>query len=1559
MMKLKYISFLFLFFVLFSKAQNRYYYNPNPNDFRDKPLDAKEKKLFVELFGERKSQNFVKEKVYAQTNHVFYKQNETIYFKAYIVNAQENKPSDWSQILYAELYDPSGKRVAKNNYPIVNGASSGDFFLSENAKGGIYKLRFYTNWMKNENHKNYFEKEITVQKTSSPRILMKLDFPKKGLSAGEEVLADFSLRNLQNLPIPFYEGNYEVFIEGQEFLKSNFTTDKEGKVQLKFNLPKTMNSSDALLNIKLNYNAFQESISRSIPVTLNFVDVLFFPEGGGLVNGKMSNVAFKAFNEFQQPVDIKAEIVDEKGKKISETETVKFGMGKFNFLPVQNQKFFLKLTSHQISKLYEIPSGTENGATLNIEKKNDKIVLKIQSKNLQKVNVEAGFRGEILETRKDISTNSEIEFNENIFPSGIPRFTVFDENKNPLAERVVFVNKNQNVEISIKPDKNEYLPREKVVFDIETKDFNGKPISSNLSMSVLDDKLFSYADDRQNHLISWIQMDSELKGKIEEPPFYFKKEEEKADAALDLVMLTNGYRYFELLQEIQKTGIFPHERQELNSIYGRIENYKGETVDAEVFMINDVPEVLQQNTKKGRFYFKNFPSGNNYQLVAKSKKKGENLKIILLASQMSSDLITQTVTSEKSGKDFEAVVNNKLVAEFNLDQKLKETQPKTTETGDEDDTSDKKPRGSIYRNSKYRGGGSSYSSDSTKTMDIEEVVTIGYGVKSTLQSTSASSKLVTRTEIHTTNITNILQGKVAGLEITRNSGVAGNAESVVIRGVSTITNGKQPLVVVDGMLVDFPNFNMNSENIKNITVLKDAAATAIYGSRGSNGVIIINSLTTNSYSKNIRLNKKSNFGYENLYTDELIETSYARTFSHPIYETPTTNYRTDFRETIYWNPTIQTDKNGKAKVEFYNSDANTTFRAIAEGISKNGLLGREEKTYSAQSSLQIDAKIPSYLTQGDEPKIAVILRNNSNKKQTISFNKILPNSIKVGVLDSLITLNPKESGRIILPLQGNKVSKSNIQLIAETETEKERQILPFTIEPKGFVHNKEYIATKDSTYIFTIPEFLDESLSFKTLVFRNNASKFLNDIERLKRVPYGCFEQTSSTTYPNYFILKYLQSKGNIENNEAKKAISLLKTGFDRLLTFETKDQGFSLFGSSPPSIALTAYGLMEFNDLKNVLEVKPALIERTAKFILSNRDGKGSFKLNFNEKNEEIKIKDSHYWSQQAYILYALSEAGMKEEIEKEYTYLYQNNQNSNDFYMLSLMSNIAFQLNKTKDYENLIYVMRKNFKQNNVHAETNFMQGRGSDIGKEALSMFALALMKDKNSDKNLLINIINEINVQNHYESTQTLVIRLKALTEFYSKFPNIEKEAEPQIFVNDVELKPTTENQPLLKKGNNQVKVKFPQGFGYPTMFSYQYNNLIPDKNPIPELYFSTILDKNSAKIGDNVRMSIKIENPTQKNFGMITSKIGIPAGLTMDPKNLKAMMERKEIAYFENFDNYLVLYWYNLDAKKNIEVHLDTKAEFAGKYTGKANHAFEYYYQQNYQWTNGVVVEISE
>lgn len=228
--------------------------------------------------------------------------------------------------------------------------------------------------------------------------------------------------------------------------------------------------------------------------------------------------------------------------------------------------------------------------------------------------------------------------------------------------------------------------------------------------------------------------------------------------------------------------------------------------------------------------------------------------------------------------------------------------------------------------------------------------------------------------------------------------------------------------------------------------------------------------------------------------------------------------------------------------------------------------------------------------------------------------------------------------------------------------------------------------------------------------------------------------------------------------------------------------------------------------------------------------------------------------------------------------------------------------------------------------------------------------------NKNQNVEISIKPD---KTEYLPREKVVMKMRALTEFYKAYLKAESSEEPQFFMNNTELKILSTIGQFVKKGDNELKVKYPSGSGLPILFSYKYNDLIPDKNPNPELYFTTTLDKSKAKIGDNVRMTIKIENPTLLNFGMITAKIGIPAGLTMDPKNLKAMIERNEIAYYEIFDNYLVLYWYKLNAKKNIEVHLDTKAEFAGKYTGKANHAFEYYFQQNYQWTNGVVAEILE
>ena len=131
---------------------------------------------------------------------------------------------------------------------------------------------------------------------------MKLDFPKR-IWPGDEVSADFSMRSLSNLPIPFYEADYTIMHNGETISEGKLITDKEGKKLLTFKLPEVLKSSDALLNIKVNFDGFTESISRNIPIVLNNLDVKFLPEGGTFINGIEQNIAFKILDEFEKPVD--------------------------------------------------------------------------------------------------------------------------------------------------------------------------------------------------------------------------------------------------------------------------------------------------------------------------------------------------------------------------------------------------------------------------------------------------------------------------------------------------------------------------------------------------------------------------------------------------------------------------------------------------------------------------------------------------------------------------------------------------------------------------------------------------------------------------------------------------------------------------------------------------------------------------------------------------------------------------------------------------------------------------------------------------------------------------------------------------------------------------------------------------------------------------------------------------------------------------------------------------------------------------------------------------------
>lgn len=1502
-MKFNFLYYTILFFILFSSPSFK---------------------------GQNKFSDFKKEKTYIQTNHVFYKPGEEMYFKIYVVQAENQLPTEQSKVVNFEIVDPSGTVVKKSKYEIKNGHAEGYFYFGDDMKGGIYKVRAFTVWMQNEAGKNVFEKEITLQKIVSPRILMKLDFPKKGYGAGDEVLADFSMRSLGNLPIPFYEAYFTVMNQGEKIMEGNLITDKEGKYLLKFKLPEVLKSSDALLNIKVNFDGFTESISRNIPIVLNNLDLKFMPEGGTFINGIEQNITFKVLDEFEKPVDAVLGIYNQNHQKINELSAYNFGMGSFYLTPKNNETYYAKvLKPKNIAQVYQLPVAKNDGIVFNLKKENQNISLLINSTSERKVVISGNFREkEIYSKNLTLKKGlNQVEISEKELPIGICRFTV-SENNIPLAERVVFTNENKQMKVKVTPVKKNYLPREKAVVNIETTDENDKPIPANLAVSVVDDKLWTYADDKQNHILSWFLMDSELRGKIERPQFYFDRKEEKATKSLDLVMLTNGYRYFEMNPEVEKTGNYKYLPEKKNPIYGIVEDENKKPVKAEVYLIGSNSKIKKQLTSEnGLFYYSDLNRNEYYSVIAKSADKKQKVNVRMLSYKLN---INPLAKQSLENIDLEEVIKEAEIKEKKID-------------------ADKKVHLGRIDSTTVR----------SKEQKIEEVVVLGYNKtqiksKDVIASVTVSSEKLENKPVAV--ILQTLQGQAAGLSINPNSNSPGSNSNIIIRGVSSLASQSEPLYVIDGMISNSAQFrSLNSNNIDAISVLKDAAATSIYGNRGSNGVIVINSKKGRNSNLKLNITPETYFAVKNIPNDSLVSYEYSRQFSYPVYESTNTAYRHDYREALYWNPVVETDKNGKAQIEFYQSDANSAFRIMTEGISANGLIGRDETTYAAQSLISIDAKIPQYLTRTDQMTIPVVIKNNSSETRTLTMDVIVPNYIKLMKADSLITLKPLESGRLFVTMQADKLVSSNIQFAVKSGEFRETMILPLKVEEKGFPHHFLIINNKNENFKIHIPEYINGSLMASYYVYENSALQMFEDLERLKQEPYGCFEQLSSTVYPNIFILDYLKSIKKIDVNTESNVIRNMKKGYQKMLSYKNKDGGFSYFGGNESDVALSAFALLEFKDLKKYVSVDTKLIQNLSSFILSKRDANGLFEV---RKSYEMRTGYSEYsWSRNMYVLYALSKIGFKNELLQNYDYNLKRVLATKDSYQLALMANTAKNLGKNEDYNNLVTILNEQYAGKNVKSKATFTGSGGISGNAETLSLYMMALQKNELPNQLKIAEVADElINYNGYYGfgSTQATALALETLSNFFAKNEKLYGTDKPAIKVNNViVLDKNNSFASAFRKGNNDVTVEYICEKGLPYKLDYQFYTLEPPKSENIPVTMETKLKSQSSKVGETNRLTVTVKNKVNSQLPMTTAKIGIPAGLTLQNALLKDLIDKKQVSYYEIFDNYLVLYWEHFDANETKTINLDLKVEFAGEYTGKASNVYLYYMPESKFWNEGI------
>ncbi len=1532
------------------------------------------------------------EKLYLQLDRTLLRPGESVWFNAYVRNAGDLLPAVGSQVLHIQLLDPRGSVVQEKNILALDGTAAGEFDFPAQLPGGQYKLKAWTNWMLNTGE--FFVRDITLQKVVLPNLNLKLEFERKGLGPGDEALARFDALALDNQPLAGRPLRFTVQIGGKEHSAGQVTTDNAGRAWVRFVLPPDLETTDGLLNIQIDHNGQTEAISRPVPIVLNRVDLQFFPEGGDMVAGIPTRLAFKAVNEFGKPADISGRILDGKGRQVALFESYHNGMGAVDFVPQSGEHYTARLNRPVGNEQsFLLPNIYERGYTLRlIERGTKSLRFEIAGSRPGKVFLTGSSRDKLF-FFKELDLQQEavvVEAPVEMLEPGIACFTLFDQNTHEQAERLVFVNKDRGLQIEIKTDKDQYLPREKVRLDIRVRDRFGVPLKGAFSLAVVDEKMLSYADDKQGHLLASLLLEQDVKGKIEEPNFYFDPKEPKADQALDYLLMTQGWRRFQW-KAVEPAPFFAVYAAESANIEGQFLSPDNKPwTNRTIRLYPNGPAVRTGND--GRFSFRHIDLSLYTHLQMPNEQyiplNGYQQNLVVYANGATSHYRSWAYADPEgktllSGRLTDAIGEPLIGASIRIERKNQLVGKAVTDINGKYEVL--VPADQYDLKFSYTGMSSGYISSFTvhaaQVNRVDVVLNEGQMIREiaiappqvvALDDVSEAESLTAEqiTNLPTQNI-NAIVATPAGLAPEADvkiKGARANATTVYVDGVRVNGDkmvedradpGGVPADFADRKEMALSEVVIISYNIP--MVRKDDMATG--ATFDADDLVPMSKPAAKSWQPSE--SRRAAAPYFNPYR----QTNFARArqFYAPRYEqgntAPATG--TDFRTTLFWAPSLRTDASGQASVEFYTSDAITNFRATLEGISEQGGAGRAEHRFFVEKPLNMQVKTPPYVISGDLLRLDVALTNKTGHPVT-------------GVLDLAVpahfALQNQQDNQITIPAGETHVAKLEYRIGRGENTAKKVRILfrvPDTAEEsmevdiptldRGFpVRMVMAGQSSQNTWNVRLNDPVEGTLGITLNAYPSPLEDVLKGMERMLNQPGGCFEQVSSNNYPNLLVLDLLRQTGKNNPDVETRANAYLASGYQQLAAYECKNGGFDWWGRDPAHEGLTAYGIMEFVDMKRVYPVDQGLIDRSVKWLLSRRDGQGGWK----------RREDWHGWQSDgvigAYIAWAVCEAGMGKKFQPEVNAAYKNAVDSQDPYQMALLANAMALLGDSRADILINQLVKKQHENGSWTGTTHsVVNGGGTSFQVETTALVALALMKKSAHPLALekAMQFIMSSKNEYGYGSTQSTVLALKALIVYAQG--NADQAGDGRLVV-QIDGKRVAE-QDFSTRTAKRIEIKGLEQFvsgpqaridvffeggkaTIPFDIELKYASRQPRNAANCPLEFKTSLDRNSAAIGQTVRLSAQIRNTATTPAASPMVVVGIPAGLSLQPWQLKKLMDEKKCDFYEIWDGYAVFHFERLAPGEQRRLDLDLRADLAGSFEAPASQAFLYYQNEQRVWS---------
>ena len=634
------------------------------------------------------------------------------------------------------------------------------------------------------------------------------------------------------------------------------------------------------------------------PYAADSLSLQFFPEGGNLVACGFNRVAFKALSPDGKGFNVEGTIVDENNTVVTSFKSQHNGMGVMRINPVHGKKYFARIAKpYVVSRPYPLPGLTEKGYIMQVDAvgKNIKVIVFTNTDKPatgdHSVNIVVQSRGQAYHAQQGTINNNAFFtlIPKTKFPDGISQITVFDSEGRPVAERLIHQNNQEYIKLNVETDTSSYGKRKMVTILADALYRNGAPALGSFSISVYDERLVQNPEEYPLTISNYLSLTSDLRGHIEDPGYYFKDSLMETKKNLDLLMMVNGWRRFtwsDILIGKLPSLVYHHEHG--IPIQGKVLKTGGKRPPAGSVikvMTMDGKVVRLSPDSLGNFYTDSLLYYDSMVVVFQT----ENQKGKKQPYKFSLNPAVPPPPSAyrfTSFREFDATP----FLQQKADEKSIENSSKVKVIDEVTITAKRDEPDPRLQNPNGPGG---------RVIDVNKDLGGGLGYAS---------------------INQMLFARVAGL--------------VYIDGAWSIR--KQPVVfAVNNMQVSADYVNLVSPtDVDLIEVLFNAVQ---YSGQHVISIYLKDGSSISNYEP-VGVNQVKLAGFYE-----------AREFYSPNYDVKDNRHSLeDKRTTLFWEPMMMTDSQGRAAVAFYTGDVASRYRVVLEGITADGYPGTASTTFEVK-----------------------------------------------------------------------------------------------------------------------------------------------------------------------------------------------------------------------------------------------------------------------------------------------------------------------------------------------------------------------------------------------------------------------------------------------------------------------------------------------------------------------------------------------------------------------------------------------------------------------------------